>query len=122
MPELKKVPIIDNPIDWKAFVPDPIQLRNNIAKAVDNHIDNMVVDFINEYNQLKQMQYDEINKINRDLNKNKDGGFSPKGTGKKAKKQDEFDLMDELNALQDIEDSAGDLPKSMRESTNPSKF
>ena len=76
----------------------------------------MVVEFINEYNSLKQIQYQDIDKINKDLNKNKTG-FSPKNAAK-PKKQDEFDdILEGLEGLQDIEGSGGDPPKSMREST-----
>jgi len=56
-PLLTKKPLIENPIAWKGFVPDPVQLRNNIFSAVDNQINNMIVELMNEYSSLKQIQY-----------------------------------------------------------------
>lgn len=36
VPDLKRIPIITNNIDWKGFVPDKDQLLKNIESAVDN--------------------------------------------------------------------------------------
>jgi len=36
VPDLKRIPLISNPIDWKGFVPDKAQLMKNIESAVDN--------------------------------------------------------------------------------------
>ena len=60
----------------------------NIEKAVDNKINNMIVDILNEYNNLKSYQYKDVSKINKELNK---------GTVK-----NDFDIIDDLNALQDL--------------------
>lgn len=55
MPNLEKVPLITNPIDWKGFVPDKKQLMKNIESAVDNQVANIVIDLMNEYNNLKSL-------------------------------------------------------------------
>lgn len=71
--------------DWRAFVPDKAKLLNNIEKTVDNKINNMIVDILNEYNNLKSYQYKDVNKINKELNKNR--------------VKNDFDIIDDLNAL-----------------------
>jgi hypothetical protein len=90
--------------DWRAFVPDKAKLLNNIEKAVDNKINNMIVDILNEYSNLKSYQYKDVNKINKELNKNR---F-----------KNDFDIIDDLNALQDFNDDYDENSKShsMRES------
>ncbi len=70
----------------------------NIEKAVDNKINNMIVDILNEYNNLKSYQYKDVSKINKELNK---------GTVK-----NDFDIIDDLNALQDFNDDFDDNSKS----------
>ena len=70
----------------------------NIEKAVDNKINNMIVDILNEYNNLKSYQYKDVSKINKELNK---------GTVK-----NDFDIIDDLNALQDFNDDFYDNSKS----------
>ena len=67
LPNLQKVPLITNHIDWKGFVPDKLQLMKNIEAAVDNQVANVVIDLINEYSNLKSLQYKDINKINQEL-------------------------------------------------------
>jgi len=90
--------------DWRAFVPDKAKLLNNIEKAVDNKINNMIVDILNEYSNLKSYQYKDVNKINKELNKNRI--------------KNDFDIIDDLNALQDFNDDYDENSKShsMRES------
>ncbi len=70
----------------------------NIEKAVDNKINNMIVDILNEYNNLKSYQYKDVSKINKELNK---------GTVK-----NDFDIIDDLNALQDFNDDFDENSKS----------
>ena len=70
----------------------------NIEKAVDNKINNMIVDILNEYNNLKSYQYKDVSKINKELNK---------GTVK-----NDFDIIDDLNSLQDFNDDFDDNSKS----------
>jgi hypothetical protein len=90
--------------DWRAFVPDKAKLLSNIEKAVDNKINNMIVDILNEYSNLKSYQYKDVNKINKELNKNR--------------VKNDFDIIDDLNALQDFNDDYDENSKShsMRES------
>lgn len=45
----------------------------------------MIVDILNEYNNLKSYQYKDVNKINKELNKNR--------------VKNDFDIIDDLNAL-----------------------
>jgi hypothetical protein len=70
----------------------------NIEKAVDNKINNMIVDILNEYSNLKSYQYKDVNKINKELNK---------GTVR-----NDFDIIDDLNALEDFNDDFDDNSKS----------
>lgn len=67
VPDLKRIPIITSAIDWKGFVPDKAQLLRNIESAVDNQVTNIVIDLMNEYNNRKQLQYDDITRINKEL-------------------------------------------------------
>ena len=85
-------------------MPDKAKLLNNIEKAVDNKINNMIVDILNEYSNLKSYQYKDVNKINKELNKNR--------------VKNDFDIIDDLNALQDFNDDYDENSKShsMRES------
>ena len=94
--------IVDS--DWRAFVPDKVKLLKNIEKAVDNKINNMIVDILNEYSNLKSYQYKDVDKINKELNKDR--------------VKNDFDIIDDLNALQDFNDDFDDNSKSlsMRES------
>ena len=98
------MPLITNHIDWKAFVPDKAQLLRNIESAVDNQVANMVIDLMNEYNNLKSLQYDDISKINREL-KETNLQYSPRNAmgssalSRTKKPSADFDLMDDLNAL-----------------------
>lgn len=64
----------------------------------------MIVDILNEYNNLKSYQYKDVNKINKELNKNR--------------VKNDFDIIDDLNALQDFNDDFDENSKSlsMRES------
>jgi hypothetical protein len=55
VPDLKRIPLISNPIDWKGFVPDKAQLMKNIESAVDNQVQNIIIDLMNEYNNLKSL-------------------------------------------------------------------
>ena len=57
MPDLKRIPLIANPIDWKSFVPDKLLLLKNIENAVDRQVENIVIDLMNEFNNLKSLQY-----------------------------------------------------------------
>ena len=120
VPYLKRIPLISNPIDWKGFVPDKAQLMKNIESAVDNQVQNIIIDLMNEYNNLKSLQYNDINKINKELKGANSGmqqqQYSPKNTSKN--KPNDFDLMDDLNALQDFDESGGDPPKSERNQKN----
>lgn len=50
----------------------------------------MIVDILNEYSNLKSYQYKDVNKINKELNK---------GTVR-----NDFDIIDDLNALEDFND------------------
>ena len=43
VPDLKRIPLISNPIDWKGFVPDKAQLMKNIESAVDNQVQNIII-------------------------------------------------------------------------------
>jgi hypothetical protein len=70
----------------------------NIENAVDNKINNMIVDILNEYSNLKSYQYKDVNKINKELNK---------GTVR-----NDFDIIDDLNALEDFNDDFDDNSKS----------
>ena len=64
----------------------------------------MIVDILNEYNNLKSYQYKDVNKINKELNK--------------IRVKNDFDIIDDLNALQDFNDDFDENSKSlsMRES------
>ena len=64
----------------------------------------MIVDILNEYSNLKSYQYTDVNKINKELNKNR--------------VKNDFDIIDDLNALQDFNDDYDENSKShsMRES------
>ena len=65
MPDLEKIPIIANPLDWKARVPSQSLLLKNIEAAVDNQVTNIVIDLMNEYNNLRTLQYQNVNDINK---------------------------------------------------------
>ncbi len=101
--QLSKVGLIVDS-DWRTFVPDKVKLLKNIEKAVDNKINNMIVDILNEYSNLKSYQYKDVDKINKELNKDR--------------VKNDFDIIDDLNALQDFNDDFDDNSKSlsMRES------
>lgn len=58
----------------------------------------MIVDILNEYSNLKSYQYKDVNKINKELNK---------GTVR-----NDFDIIDDLNALEDFNDDFDDNSKS----------
>ena len=102
LPDLKKVPLISNDLDWKARIPDQALLLRNIDNAVDNYIENIVIDLMNEYNNLKSLQYKDINNINKEL-KEPNRQYSPKHAGglsrSKNRETNDFDFMDEFNAL-----------------------
>lgn len=49
------------------IVPDKAQFLKNIESAVDNQVQNMVIDLMNDYNNVKSLQYDDISRINREL-------------------------------------------------------
>ena len=59
----------------------------------------MIVDILNEYNNLKSYQYKDVNKINKELNKNR--------------VKNDFDIIDDLNALQDFNDDFDENSKSL---------
>ena len=58
----------------------------------------MIVEILNEYSNLKSYQYKDVNKINKELNK---------GTVR-----NDFDIIDDLNALEDFNDDFDDNSKS----------
>jgi hypothetical protein len=70
----------------------------------------MIVDILNEYSNLKSYQYKDVNKINKELNKNR--------------VKNDFDIIDDLNALQDFNDDYDENSKShsMRESIQSYKY
>lgn len=39
----------------------------NIENAVDKQVENIVIDLINEYNNLRSLQYQNVNDINKQL-------------------------------------------------------
>jgi len=67
-PDLPKLPLV-NPMDWKAIVPDQKLLINNVEKAIENKLNNMIVDLLNEFKNLKAAQYKDITRINKELKK-----------------------------------------------------
>jgi hypothetical protein len=43
---------------------------------VDNFLDNLIVDAVNEYNSLKDRQYDNVREINKTLNQDRHNSAS----------------------------------------------
>lgn len=68
---LPLVPIIDNE-NWIVPAGSNPDLKRkalirNISNAVDNQVNNMVAQLINEYNQIQEKQYQDVNHINSEL-------------------------------------------------------